>query len=440
MYKIFIAENVPSLNKGEMAILRGIFESVKKLGKVKFTMLSEHPDIDRSRYKNEINIIDTGKHLGLSFCYNNRMIKLIPSLIFFLKHLLFLILYKIFGSNAIKFMKSELWKVYLNSDAIFIGHNSTYGLGGGLGNPILFYHYYLPLFANILFIPIVLYGGSIGKARKFRYVLNRLSTLALKRVDLITLRERISFFRLKALGVQENKIYVTSDLAFLLKPISIERIERIMKMEHIDGSYKCLIGVTVTHEIANKSFPEYGHSISYIKHNEEFAKIIDVLTDKNKHDAYVIFIPHCIGKDKLLDDRIIAADIYKLCKNKDKIKMIINEYSPEELKGLIGKLNFLLGERLHSVINAMSMFVPSIALSWSSDIRLDIIKMIGQEKAIYYAEELNAYSLLEKINKMLLQKEKITKELKLQIQITKEKSLLNGKLIKKMLNSLSIKN
>jgi len=438
VYKIFIAENVPSLNKGEMAILKGIFESVKKLGKVEFTMLSGHPDIDKSRYKNEINIIDTGKHF--SFCYKNYITKLIPSLIVFLKHLLFLILYKIFGSNAIKFMKSELWKVYLNSDAIFMGHNGTYGIGGGFGNPIFFYHYYLPLFANILSIPIVLYGGSINKPRIFPFLLNRLSTFALKRINLVTLRERISFFRLKALGVQKNKIYVTSDLAFLLKPASIERIEKIMKMECIDDSYKPLIGVTVSHKIANKSFLEHGHSISYIKHNEEFAKIIDILTDKNKHNAYVIFIPHCIGQDKLLDDRIIATDIYKLCKNKGKIKIITNEYSPEELKGLIGKFNFFLGERLHSVINAMSMFVPSIALSYSSDTRLDIIKMIGQKKAIYYVEELNAYSLLEKINKMLLQKEKIIKELKLQIQITKEKSLLNGKLIKKMLNSLSIKN
>ena len=63
--KIFIAENVPSLNKGEMSILEGMLESFKILGKVEVTMLSDMPQIDQPRYGIKVKIIDVKKALHL---------------------------------------------------------------------------------------------------------------------------------------------------------------------------------------------------------------------------------------------------------------------------------------------------------------------------------------------------------------------------------------
>ena len=170
MVKIFIAENVPSLNKGEMTILEGMLESFKILGKVEVTMLSDLPKIDEIRYGKKVKIIDLKRSLHLKGELTGIYQKF-ASAYSIVQHLLFLILYKTFGLEALKFMKSEIWREYVESDVIIIGHNGTFGLGGGLGIPLYFHPFYMPLFAKLVKKPVVIYGGSINRLGRFRFVL-----------------------------------------------------------------------------------------------------------------------------------------------------------------------------------------------------------------------------------------------------------------------------
>ena len=436
MVKIFIAENVPSLNKGEMTILEGMLESFKTLGKVEVTMLSDLPQIDQLRYGTKVKIIDVKKALHLSgeLSRYNKVFRIFASLLFISQHLLFLILYKISKSRALKLMKSEIWEEYVESDVIIIGHNGTFGIGGGLGNPIFFYHFFLPFFAKMLDKPIVLYGGSIGQFRRLRWFLEKGAKFALSKIDLITLREDVSYQNLRDMGAKNDKVFVTPDLAFLLRPVPSDQAKEIMMHEDIEETNRPLIGMTITRFIASKAFSDLNNSeSSYHKHIEMLAEVINDLT--GRLDATVIFIPHCIGFAKELDDRIVAADIFQLCKNKDKVKVITNEYGAAELKGLIGQFDLFIGERIHSVVNAMSMCVPSIAMSYSTDQRLGIIKMVGQENAICYVEGLDANTLISKIDEIWSEREKIKSDLKSKIEIIKERAMLNGKLLKELLES-----
>ena len=439
MVKIFIAENVPSLNKGEMTILEGMLESFKTLGKVEVTMLSDLPQIDQLRYGTKVKIIDVKKALHLSgeLSRYNKVFRIFASLLFISQHLLFLILYKISKSRALKLMKSEIWEEYVESDVIIIGHNGTFGIGGGLGNPIFFYHFFLPFFAKMLDKPIVLYGGSIGQFRRLRWFLERGAKFALSKIDLITLREDVSYQNLRDMGVKNDRVFAISDLAFLLRPVPSDQAKEIMMQEDIEETNKPLIGITVTRDIASKAFSYLNNSASsYHKHIKMLAQVIDNLT--SRLDATVIFIPHCIGFAKELDDRIVATDIFQMVKNKNRVKVITNEYAADELKGLIGQFDLFIGERIHSVVNAMSMCVPSIAMSYSTDQRLGIIKMVGQENAICYVEGLDANTLISKIDEIWSEREKIKSELKSKIEIIKERAMLNGKLLKELLESRKV--
>jgi colanic acid/amylovoran biosynthesis protein len=438
--KIFIAENVPSLNKGEMTILEGMLESFKTLGKVEVTMLSDSPQIDQLRYGTKVKIIDVKKALHLSgeLVGHRQIFKIFTSLLFLFQHMLFSILYKISGSRALKLIKSEIWSEYVESDVIIIGHNGTFGPGWGmLRTPVYFYYFYLPFFAKMLDKPIVLYGGSIGRFNRLRWVLERGAKFALSKIDLITLREDVSYQNLREIGVKNGRVFVIPDLAFLLRPVSSDQAKEIMMHEGIKESYRPLIGMTVTREIASKAFPDLSNPMSsYHKHIEMLARVIDNLT--SRLDATVIFIPHCIGFAKELDDRIVATDILQLCKNENRVKVITNEYAAEELKGLIGQFDLFIGERIHSVVNALSMCVPSIAMSYSTDQRLGIIKMVGQENAICYVEGLDANALISKIDEIWSEREKIKSDLKSKIEIIKERAMLNGKLLKELLESRKV--
>ena len=437
-YKIFIAENVPSLNKGEMTILEGMLESFKTLGKVEVTMLSDLPEIDELRYGTKVKIIDVKKALHLSgeLVGHRQLFKIFISFLFLFQHLLFFVLYKISGSRALKLMKSEIWREYVESDMIIIGHNGTFGVGWGmLRTPVYFYYFFIPFFAKMLGKPIVLYGGSIGRFRRLRWFLENGAKFALGNIDLITLREDVSYQNLREIGVKNDKVFVIPDLAFLLRPAPFAK--QIMMREGIDKSSKPLIGMTVTRGIASKAFPNLNNpTSSYHKHIAMLAQVIDDLT--SRLDATVIFIPHCIGFAKELDDRIVAKDIFQMVKNKNRVKMITNEYGAGELKGLIGQFDLFIGERTHSVINAMSMCVPSIVISYSTDIRVDIIKMVDQENAICYVDGLDANTLISKIDEIWSERDKIKSDLKSKIEIIKERAMLNGKLLKELLESRKV--
>ncbi len=437
MVKVFIAENVPSLNKGEATILEGMLETFKVLGNAEVTMLSELPHIDQPRYETMVNIIDVSKYSQLPARFSNQAGKLFSSLFFFSQHLFFLLVYKLFGSKSFKLMKSQIWKVYVESDVIIVGHNGAFGIGGGLGNPIVFYPLFIPIFAKMMGKPVMLYAGSIGQPKKYRWIVGKAFKFALNKVDLITLRERISYQNLKALGIQGDKILVTADPAFLLKPASSERVREIMRQEGIEEDGSPLIGITVTRSKASSAFPEFNNIENrYNKHIEMLAEVVDNLVDN--FGARVVFVPHCIGYAKRLDDRIVANDIFQKCRSKHKVKVIATEYSAAELKGLIGQFDFFIGERLHSVVNAMSMGVPSIVISNSADQRLDIIRMLGQDDAICYVENLDSEALLAKIYDMWSRRDKIKEELKAQTQLMQERAMLNGKLLKELLDARQV--
>ena len=63
--QIFIAENIPSLNKGEMSIFEGMVETFKLLGGIEISMLSMVPEVDTPRYTGKARIVDLRRSLHL---------------------------------------------------------------------------------------------------------------------------------------------------------------------------------------------------------------------------------------------------------------------------------------------------------------------------------------------------------------------------------------
>lgn len=432
MYQIIIAENIPSLNKGELALLRGIIETINS-NEVTVKIISGSPKFDQTRYGKSPEIIDVRKtfHLKENFDYSKRE-KIIISIIITIKHAFFLIFYKIFGTRTTRIMKSDIWKEYINSDLIIVGHDGTFGIGSGLlGNVFNFLTFssyiYLPFFGTTLKKPTVIYGSSI--ANYSSSIGRKWMSFLLNRIDLITLRENKSLKNLRSLGYNAERACVTADLAFLMNP-NTDRTEEIMESEKIDKT-SVLVGVTVTRYKAITAYKQLGENKSLEKHSKMLAEVLDHLIETK--NAQIIFLPHSIGLEKKFDDRILAEHIYEKCRNKKRVNVMKTEYSPEDLKGLMGNFDLFIGERLHSVIGAMSMEVPSIVLSNLSDQRLEIIKEMGQENSICYVENLYKEDLMLKIDETWTERAKIKADLQKQIPSVKEKSMKNGELLRRLL-------
>ena len=121
--------------------------------------------------------------------------------------------------------------------------------------------------------------------------------------------------------------------------------------------------------------------------------------------------------------------------NNKNIKVIMNEYSEKELKGLVGEFDFCLGTRLHFIVDATAMYVPSLIITNRSDYRVHGIigEMLNQKQWIYDLEKLDHDSLLAKIDEGWSFREKTRSELRDIIEETKRQTLLNGELLRDVL-------
>jgi polysaccharide pyruvyl transferase WcaK-like protein len=432
MIRILIAENIPGLNKGEMAIYGGMLEIFKTLGDFKVAMLSNSTAVDRERYDN-VEIIDISKSLYISSETRGPFIKLIVSVWALIQHLVFLILYKFSGQRVLSVFRQQIWRVYVDADLVIIGHNGAFGIGGGLGAPLYLMPIYIPLMAKFMGKPVVIFGGSIPRPIKLKRMVSAIFRSVINKIDLVTLREAKSFENLKELGARTDHVYVLPDLAFLLPPADFCRGEEILTEQGINREHGPLIGFTFTRQIASHACSELDNTEEkYRYHTEMMATVTDAIIEQL--NATVLFIPHCIGIAKDLDDRLVGEDIFNLCKNKEKVKLITKEYDPKELKALVGQCDLFIGERLHSVIGALSMCVPSLVVSFANDQRLEIIKDACDESFICHVEKLDAKSLLDRIKGLWIKKEDVSRQLNNKKGSIYERAMKNGELLRRVLS------
>lgn len=227
------------------------------------------------------------------------------------------------------------------------------------------------------------------------------------------------------------KIYVTADPAFLLNAVPQSRVFEILSKDGINEVQKPLIGINPSGLISR--FMESEPQKAEEEITNIMAKVIDNLIENLK--ATIIMIPHVYTPND--DDRIAINRIFHKVKNKSKVKTIKNEYTPQELKGIIGQCDLFIGARMHATIAATSMLVPTVGIAYSHKMYGIIGEMLGQEKYVLDIKELNYEDLISTINDAWENREKIKKELEAKIPMVKEKAMLNGKLVKELLDSLN---
>lgn len=196
---------------------------------------------------------------------------------------------------------------------------------------------------------------------------------SLNKVTTIYVRENISYKLAKELTKNPNKIKLSSDLAFTLKPKIVPNFK-----------YKNFIGINVSGLLYNRSQRQklLGKNFNYPK---LISKIVEYFLTIKKT---VILIPHTYSiKGKAgFDDLKACQDIRSKIKNKN-LRIISNSHTAKELKYIIGKSEYFIGSRMHSCIAAISQLVPTTPISYSYKFegvfkKLDLEKTIGNPKTM----------------------------------------------------------
>ena len=372
--KIYIPEEIPSMNKGEEAILQGIYQGLKnQCGKVSISVFSKTPEIDRINFGNHIEVID-----GITFRPTSGkpiFLRILETLSILLKHFSFLLLWRMLGQKCFYFFRGGNWKAYIDADIILVGHDGAFS-----DVNLLF-----AIFAKLLGKKHAIFGMGFSGFRSFWG--RKLARFIMPLFDLIVLRNESSLRHLESVGVPLNKVFLKPDPAFSLKPSGQMKFEEVLSKEGLNSNERPLIGMVAVKGsiIFDRCFEKIeDRNEKYSKHVEFLALLIENIIEITS--GRIVFLPHCIGPTLERDDRIVAKDIKAKVKEKYKedVSLIENEYNASILKAFIKNLDFLIVERTHALIGAASVGTPFLAITVKEDERThDIVcKTIGMKDLI----------------------------------------------------------
>ena len=427
--KVLIPENIPAHNKGEEAILRGIFRTFGDINVDKLYLYSTSPEYDQKIYGEPVEVITdtlipyarTSKWIKIK-----HLIKQIP------KHAIYLLLRKINKELPSKFFKSKLFVAYDEIDCVICAHDNAYAI----------MHNALILFCKLIGVPVVVYGTSLKSFVYTRPLAKFAFKMGLERVDLATTREALSYSIVRdKLKIKNSNIHLTADKAFLVEPDNPDVGRGVLEKHGLDVDSEVIVGAT----LVNKTDVFHGCLKSIADETEKMAARVEIYAHYfdyivEKYGAKVVFFPHSIGPKEFHDDRVMAHRVIEACKHKDQMVSIEDDLSVSTLKSMQLHCTFFTGERTHSCIGAASVLTPFLSLTYEDDHRTWGIlgEMVGAKEWIYNISKMKKETLTAAFDNAWENKQAIVKHLEERIPEVVNQSMMNGHHLKKLLSKFNL--
>jgi len=304
--------------------------------------------------------------------------------------------------------------------------------GGGFLND----NYYLGLIRRLYGLlvakrlkkPVMIYAQSIGPFRRAPYV--ELARAVLNHVDAITTRDSLSLEVLKDIGVVSPLVEFTADAAFSLPPAGEENGVAIPSRWTIQKGDAPVMGISVRRwQYPGAVAPEKKHR----RYIHEIAKVADYLT--SEYEARLIFVPMALGEEGYhADDRKVAHQVMQCMEQKKAASVLDDVLMPWQMREVLGNLDLLLATRMHALILATTMYVPSVGISYEFKID-EYMNRIGQGELVCDIQTLSHEELVSKIDNAWRHRWDIREALKRRIPILVRRSHRNATIAKELVST-----
>jgi colanic acid/amylovoran biosynthesis protein len=228
------------------------------------------------------------------------------------------------------------------------------------------------LIGTVLGKKVVVYGQSIGPFR----LLPRFAGYVLNRTRLITVRERLSMRLLERLRINRPRVELTCDPAFLMEETGGEERMKLLGREGLHPGAGPLLGVNAS--------PLHGHKVSGMPPgpvSQAFLRKVARACDRwiAGLGCTLVLLPHVTGPDPGKDERGTVMELYRLIRDKERVRPILTDYPTQDMKGIVSAMDLFVGVRMHANIAALSSGVPTVSLAYSHKAP-GIMSMLGQDK------------------------------------------------------------
>jgi len=245
--------------------------------------------------------------------------------------------WKQYGMDAVpRFRMGQVFAALRRCDALISGGGSL--LQDTTSTRSLLYYLSVIRCAQWLGKPVMLYANGIGPVR--RPGNRRRVRKTVERATLVTLRDHSSAQELTAMGVRRQDLRVTADPVFHLSPATPERGRELAAQAGLPEGVPFVV-------VSVREWPNTGNFV------RELARLCDHL--RQKHGLEILFLLMQPTKD-----RETARQVQSLMKEPS--HLLDRPCSPRELMAVLGQAKLCLAMRLHTLIFAARMAVPTMGL------------------------------------------------------------------------------
>ncbi len=312
--------------------------------------------------------------------------------------------YGVYSVNRFRFLK--LKKTIKNSKLFISGGGSL--LQDVTSSKSLWYYLTLMKMAEKLGVPVMVYANGIGPINRAK---NREDARqVLSQVKAITLRENDSLQELKSLEIPLDAAFVTADPALTLRASSKENAEKILTGIGVLPE-TMLLGVSV--RAWKNCKPDF---------LEELSGAIDEICAEYGLRPLLLPLKHP-------EDVSVAEEIAAKLKTENYV--LTQKLSAGDMLSVTGRCRVMLSMRLHSLIYAADMYVPTVGIVYDPKIS-GFMKYLGMEHFVE-AENLNKQDLKETLKNVLEQEGAIRAQLEETVLGLKEKARHNAQIALKLI-------
>lgn len=203
-------------------------------------------------------------------------------------------------------------------------------------------------------------------------------------------RDEISFTYLRDSCIDVQNIRRAPDIAFLFRGSDIAVGAAILSKRGFPPPHRPMIGVVPNVRVYERTAGR-GTGNDYLKVLEALVRF-----SIEKLDVNVVLLPNdcMLPGDNHTDDRFLCSLLYSRLDCADRVLVLTDDHRAEEIKAIIGNLDFLISSRFHSLVFALSQSVPVLALGWSHKYP-ELLSLFGLERYLISHETIHMHNSLD---------------------------------------------
>jgi polysaccharide pyruvyl transferase WcaK-like protein len=141
------------------------------------------------------------------------------------------------------------------------------------------------------------------------------------------------------------------------------------------------------------------------------------------HDKDIWLIPHTYaGSGDVESDPEASIELRNSMPGhlRERVRIVLAEHDPHEVKGIIGMCDFFIGSRMHSCIAALSQGVPCVGVAYSMKFR-GVFESVGMEDWVVDGREVDENQAVQRVMELYRQRDSVRDPLRANADAARER-------------------